>query len=366
MVNYDPIILQELDANDRQLLLMKPGSLTEDQKYQRRKLQNRIASISSRHKKAKQLGSLEQTTQSLKDQLTESQMTIRLLRVQFNEMLTILSRSGAFEDAKLNSPDALTPPIDHRYSINAPFEPEQLTSIASLGLKESLIKNLNLFDPSSSGLLNSQLIDEDDDYDEDDSESSDANESRSPTTRTTRRQAALQNTKGHRTISAKGAPNPPAASARSRRQVVPPSPSGSDDDEEYASSSPMSSSYSSTPSSAQQSPTLSPISTPMSDVQGKPFPKQQHLVLPALLQLPQQQQQVQSAQQQYHYQIHTTTNAPVVVEQLSSSQSQASLKQSSTSTMSLTVESHAQMHSINAVLVPQKLVCSAVSTTTLA
>lgn len=157
MTQYDPEILSELTPYERQLLLTKPPQLSSDQKVERRKLQNRIASISSRQKKAKHVGSLEETTQTLQDELDESKLVNRILAAQVNELLTILSRSNAFESQSNNDSNATTTPNGIGYEASTTVDMDAIISVADFGLKDQLLAGLALFSPQQ-GLLSSPYL----------------------------------------------------------------------------------------------------------------------------------------------------------------------------------------------------------------
>lgn len=193
---YDPVLLAQLDAPDRAILLANPKDLSEDEKSYRRKLQNRVASINSRQKKQQQVSTLAATTQDLQSVIADKDLVINALMELLLESQCVLARAGAYENNHHNSPAAQTSPIDHKYAIDhkylihKAYTLQDLIPLKDWGLKSQLLDGLDLCDPPNA-FLHGTYIHNDDESDETSSllSSSDDNGVQQPK-RMTRSQAA--------------------------------------------------------------------------------------------------------------------------------------------------------------------------------
>jgi hypothetical protein len=143
MVN-DPIDpLEELSPYEKQLLDSPPKNLTEDERHLRRKIQNRLAAFSSRVRKKSQLSTLAETTDELQGRLSERESTIRLLRIQCNEMLCLLQRAGAFLDHSQNNPHVQPHQVDFYQPSLPDYTPDSFMSLNRFKFKDHVVSGVN-------------------------------------------------------------------------------------------------------------------------------------------------------------------------------------------------------------------------------
>jgi hypothetical protein len=151
-VKYAPELLANLTPYEYQLLHTSIQQLNENERHERRKLQNRMASHSSRAKKTSHVAQLEAQVADAQSKLAEVWLSDRLKTLYIQELLTVLSRAGAFNNDGFNLSQANAPPRPFLRPIND-YDLSNLIPTSQLGLKDELINGLNLFDHNQYDIL---------------------------------------------------------------------------------------------------------------------------------------------------------------------------------------------------------------------